>query len=309
LGLATGRVIVVRDVQVPPGLGPPAWAGPRVRQPWHYEVVEIAEHIAALQRDGQLMAAAAEQAGLSTPVPSCPGWQVRDLLRHQGYVHRWAGRFVTDRLPDAVPEPSETEILAANPPDGQLLAWFREGHAALVAALGAAPPDVSCWTFLPAPSPLAFWARRQAHETAIHRVDAELAAGGSVTSPDPAFAADGIDELIMGFLARDERRLTDEQRAGGRRRVRVRAADGAGEWQVELTEDGERAASVRRGSGGGHADCTLAGPADCTLAGPAAGLYLVLWNRAEPGAATAVDVSGDRSVLRLWRDGMQVTWE
>jgi uncharacterized protein (TIGR03083 family) len=262
--------------------------------------VEIAEHIASLERDGTLMAAAAERAGLAAPVPSCPGWQVRDLLRHQGYVHRWAGRFVTERLPDAVPEPTEAEILAADPPDGQLPAWFREGHAALTDALRAAPPDLSCWTFLPAPSPLAFWARRQAHETAIHRVDAEQAAGGPVTSPDPALAADGIDELIMGFLGRHERRLTDEQRAGGRQVLHIRSVDAAGEWQAELTEDGTRAASVRRGSG--HA------AADCTLAGPAAGLYLVLWNRAEPGAATAVSVGGDAAVLRHWRDSMQVTW-
>jgi len=263
--------------------------------------VETAQHIDSLEQDGKLMAAAAERGWLRAPVPSCPGWQVRDLLRHQGHVHRWAGRFVTEGLEDAVPEPSEAEILAADPPDTQLLAWFREGHAALVAALRAAPPDLSCWTFLPAASPLAFWARRQAHETAIHRVDAQQAAGEAVSTTDPAFAADGIDELIMGFLGRHERRLTDEQRGGGRRRVRVRSADAAGAWQVELTEDGKRAASVRRGSG--------EGAADCTLAGPAAGLYLVLWNRAEPGAGTDVSVGGDAAILQSWRDGMRVTWE
>ena len=32
-----------------------------------------------------------------------------------------------------------------------------------------------CFAFLPAPSPLAFWARRQAHETGIHRADVESA--------------------------------------------------------------------------------------------------------------------------------------
>jgi len=266
---------------------------------WHHKGVEIAEHIASLERDGQRMAAAAEQAGLGAAVPSCPGWQVRDLLRHQGHVHRWAGRFVTEQLPDAVPEPGEADILAAGPPDDQLLDWFREGHAALVEALRAAPPDLSCWTFLPAPSPLAFWARRQAHETAIHRVDAEQAAGAAVTAFEPAFAADGIDELIMGFLGRHERRLTDEQRSGGRRHVHIQTADAVGEWQVALTEDGRRAASVRRGSGD---------PADCALTGPAAGLYLVLWNRAEPGADTDVSVGGDASVFRSWRECMRVTW-
>jgi len=262
--------------------------------------VEVADYIASLERDGQLLAAAAERAGLAGPVPSCPGWQVRDLLRHQGHVHRWAGRFVTDRLADAVPEPAEAEILAGDPADGQLLDWFRAGHAALVAALRAAPADLTCWTFLPAPSPLAFWARRQAHETEIHRVDAELAAGEAITSPVTAFAADGVDELIMGFLGRQARRLTDEQRAGHGRSVLVRATDDGSEWQVALTEDDSRTASVQRGSG--------TGPADCTLAGPAAGLYLVLWNRAEAGAATGVSADGDAAVLRSWRDGRRVTW-
>ncbi|MER6443505.1 hypothetical protein ABT275_45720 [Streptomyces sp. NPDC001185] len=38
---------------------------------------------------------------------------------------------------------------------------------------------MTCWTFNPArvPSPLAFWTRRQAHETAVHRYDAEAATG------------------------------------------------------------------------------------------------------------------------------------
>src|SRR6204780_1534249 len=59
----------------------------------------------------------------------------------------------------------------------------------------------SCCGFLDAPSPLAFWARRQAHEPAIHRADAESAAGD--VTPFPAvFAADGIDELLVCFASR-----------------------------------------------------------------------------------------------------------
>jgi len=262
--------------------------------------MDVAAHVGALDRDGRLLAATAERAGLAVSVPSCPGWQVRDLLRHQGYVHRWATRYVAEGLLAAVPGATEAEILAGGPPEAELLSWFRAGHAGLVAALTAADPDLTCWTFLPAPSARAFWARRQAHETAIHRVDAELAAGAPVSTFGAEFAADGIDELIMGFFGRDHLELSDdEQRAGSRRTVAVRAIDSGagGDWLLELTEDGTRAATVRRGGG----------VADCALAGPAEGLYLTLWNRAEPAAA-GVTVSGDETVLGAWRGGMRVTW-
>lgn len=260
--------------------------------------MNVSDYIGALEQDGTLLAAAAERAGPGASVPSCPEWQARDLLRHTGHVHRWATRFVAEGLPRPVSKRTEAEILAADPPDPDLLDWFRAGHTGLVRALTEADPDLACWAFLPAPSPLAFWARRQAHETAIHRVDAELAAGGALTPADPQFAADGIDELIMAFFGRDQQELTDEQRAGARQKMLVRTTDTGGAWLLELTEDGKLAVTVRRGEGA----------ADCTLAGPAAGLYLLLWNRAEPAAA-AVTVTGSPAVLRSWREGMRVTWQ
>jgi uncharacterized protein (TIGR03083 family) len=264
--------------------------------------MEVSEHIAALARDGELLAAAAQRAGLGAVVPSCPPWRVGDLLRHVSYVHRWAAMFVAEgRMERMADRASEPDVLHGGPPDDELLGWFDAGHKALVETLRAADPDVRCWTFMPAPSPLAFWARRQAHETAMHRVDAELASGEP--TPFPAdFAADGVDELIMGFFGRDHEELTDEQRAAGRQSLLVRATDTGGEWLLELTEDGKLAASVRRGGGPAQS-----GWARCTLAGPAAGLYPLLWNRADPEAAR-VRVSGDHAVFGAWQDGMRVTY-
>ena len=46
------------------------------------------------------------------------------------------------------------------PDDGELVDWYVAGHSALVEALATAPTDLQCWSFLAAPSPLAFWARR-----------------------------------------------------------------------------------------------------------------------------------------------------
>jgi len=265
--------------------------------------MEVTEHLAILDRDGKLLAAAADSAGLEATVPSCPPWQVRDLLRHIGYVHRWAGRYVAERRAERLPDrPGEAELLSGGPVDAELLDWFSAGHEALVTELTRAAPDLACWYFLDAPSPRVFWARRQAHETAIHRVDAELAAGHvtshEVTPHEAAFAADGVDELIMGFFGRDAEQLSDEQRAGARRRLQVCSTDTGQAWHVQLISDGTLATQVQRGGGA----------ADCTLSGPASGLYRLLWNRADPPTA-AVEVSGDRAVLDSWQEGMRVTWQ
>ena len=256
------------------------------------------------------MAAAAQRAGLTAAVPSCPGWQVRDLLRHTGHVHRWAASYVVHRLTSEVAEMPEAEQLSSGPSDADLLGWFTAGHAALADALAAAPADLACWTFLEAPSPLAFWARRQAHETTIHRVDAELAAGSGVTGFGQAFAADGVDELITGFLGRDAARAAGN-RATPPRRIRVLASDAGRAWEVGLTPDGQHvvlAGPAGEASARGEPDDLDGNHADCTLAGPAAGLYLLLWNRADTGAA-GVAAHGDVALLRSWRQGVRVTWE
>src|SRR4029077_4284715 len=170
-----------------PGPGPPARR--KLTQ------MEIAEHIDALRRQGERMADAAERAGLDAPVPPCSPWLVKDLLRHTGYVHRWAAQHITDRPGQILDGPPEEEILAGGADDAELLAWFRAGHAALAQTLATADPALDCATFMAAPSALAFWARRQAHEPATPRADAE-SASGATPDYEPAFAADGIDELI-----------------------------------------------------------------------------------------------------------------
>ncbi len=239
--------------------------------------METAEFTAILDQEGRLLAAAAEEAGTGAKVPTCPGWQVTDLLLHTGVVHRWATAFVAEGHTSYHPMGELPDLDGA-----ELLAWFREGHERLVDTLRSASPDLRCWHFLPAPSPLAFWARRQAHETAVHRIDAESARGGAPGEIAGGFAVDGIDELLVGFHARAKSRVrTEEPRV-----LRVRATDMDGAlWTVRLTQEPPAA---ERGD---------TGEADCEVAGPAAQLYLSLWNRLPFPA-----VSGDASVAELWRE-------
>ncbi|KOV57229.1 maleylpyruvate isomerase family mycothiol-dependent enzyme [Streptomyces sp. MMG1121] len=254
--------------------------------------METADFLQTLDREGRLLAAAAEAAGTDAKVPTCPEWQVRDLLRHTGAVHRWAAGFVADgeRAPRPFGDPPDLDGTA-------LVAWYRDSHRLLVDTLAAAPADVECWTFhrAPNPSPLAFWTRRQAHETAVHRYDAQAARAGadSPLTPDFApdiapditadFAADGIDELLRGFHARSKSRLRTEEPCA----VRVRAVDAGPDavWTVRLSA--EPPVTVR----------DAVGEAVAELSGPAAELYLALWNR-----RPVPSVTGDRSLAGLWRE-------
>ena len=256
--------------------------------------MEIAEHIAMLRRQGDLLAAAAERAGLDAAVPPCPPWLVKGLLRHTGYIHRWAAKHVTERPAQVLDGPPEEEILRGGVPDSELLDWFRGGCAALAQTLATADPALEYAVFIAAPSALAFWARRQAHETAIHRADAESAAG---TTPEyPAeFAADGVDELIMGFGRRRKYQPAASPHGG---LLRVLAVDTGDTWSVEAHEG--RLQPRRDAS-------DAADRAGCTVSGPASGVYLYLWNRREAGPA-GVTVVGDDSLLAAWQASVRVRW-
>ncbi|MFD7866776.1 maleylpyruvate isomerase family mycothiol-dependent enzyme [Streptomyces sp. NPDC059783] len=248
--------------------------------------MKIMEHIESLSAEGRLMADAAEEAGTGAPVPTCPGWRVRDLLDHTAAVHRWAAAFVTEGHRAYVPETEVPEL------DGTALVdRFRAGHQHLVTALENAPEDLECWTFLPAPSPLAFWARRQAHETRVHRFDAESALGRTPAPVAPAHAEDGLDELLRGFHARPKSRVrTDVPRT-----LRIRTTDTGAVWDVRLTT--EPPAAVRLDATEDRAEHTAR--ADCEVAATAGQLYLALWNRAPLDALPA---TGDTDLVRLWQE-------
>ncbi|MHC0433779.1 maleylpyruvate isomerase family mycothiol-dependent enzyme [Streptomyces sp. O3] len=251
--------------------------------------MDIAEYLRVLEKEGQLLADNAELAGLEAAVPTCPGWRVRDLLRHTGMVHRWATAFVAEGHRSPRPGDGEPELDGA-----ELLAWFRAGHARLVTVLQDAPADVECWTFLPAPSPLAFWARRQAHETTVHRMDSQSALRGTDgniadgdtadgDTIDAAFAVDGIDELLCGMHSRAKSRVRSAQ--PGVLRVRATGTGTDAVWTVRISEQ----TPVTERSD--------AGASDCELSGPAAQLYLALWNR-----APVPHITGDPELARLWRE-------
>jgi uncharacterized protein (TIGR03083 family) len=249
--------------------------------------MDFSEHLAALREQGELLAAAAERVDHGAPVPGAPAWQVADLIRHVGLVHRWAAGAVREGRRDGTVYGSDD---GSDVEGAALVEWFRAGHDALLETLAEADPGVRCFTFLPAPSPLAFWARRQTHETGIHRADVE-SAGGPVTPFPVDVALDGMDEIVAGFAARKSSKWTDPERTLG-----LLPTDAPGEgWLVHVSAAGSAPVRSAAAAAGG----------ECVVRGPASDLYLLLWNRVD---AAGMEVSGDDGVLSAWRKRVRVRW-
>ncbi len=228
---------------------------------------------------------------LSDPVPTCPGWTVRDLVTHVGGVHRWATTVVADRLTENVEH--DTDFFDAPDEPDRFLPWFVEGGSTLVRTLRAAPDDLRTFVFLKdAPPAKMFWTRRQAHETTIHRVDAQAARLGRRPSTAEAgiprsLALDGLDELLTGFVPRRSSRLrTDEPF-----RTVVAPTDAAAAWTVSVSA---HPPVVTEGAEPG---------AHSRITGTSAALYLGLWNRGDDIAE-----NGTVDLLGHWREQVRVRW-
>lgn len=225
----------------------------------------------------------AHRAGPDAAVPSCPGWTVRDLVAHQGMVHRWVAAVLRGRRLDAAAVEEEGRRTVDQ------LDWLDTGVKDLLQAFVDTPADADLWFLLPREDGSAreAWARRQCHETTVHALDAMAASLGrpplaGETWLRPARAADGVDELLTGFLRWPRAPLRLPEPAG----VLVESADTGEDWTLLLGPDDPP--STRRGR--------ISTP-DVTVRGPAVDLLLTLWNRATPDS---VSVS-DPAFLTAWR--------
>jgi uncharacterized protein (TIGR03083 family) len=141
--------------------------------------------------DYELLAAAIPETPVD--VPSCPGWTTNDLAKHmaQVYLHQ---AFVVE----TGNKPEEKEHLVPYPRTEDYSEFMGWGFEAIAKALDVSRAERKTWSWHHSDFSVDFWFRRMAHETVIHRIDAELAAG-SVTPIDEALALDGVDE-VLDFL-------------------------------------------------------------------------------------------------------------
>ncbi len=260
---------------------------------------EATWHLAALTVAAAARAERAEGAGLDATVPTCPGWTVADLVAHQGMVHRWAASNL--RL-DGADIPSTIEILR-DVPAADLLPWFADGVTELLETFAATPSDVAAMVFLnDAPAPRAFWARRQAHETTIHSIDALAAGLGRYPTAEEAgvdhdLALDAIDELLRGFFTRGSSGLAEDRPL----RIAVQPTDAGRGWLLHARPEGIVTDRVA------HSVSPTTPPdgtaADAVFCGTAAQLYLGLWNR-----GAEITSAGRTDVLDRWHQVQRVRW-
>lgn len=153
----------------------------------------------ALTEQNRLLGELTRDADPSTPVPTCPGWTLQQLVRHVGRGHRWAAAMVRERAGSPADPRTVADGKPPADPDG-VLAWLHESAAAVIDAVAATGADVPIWTFT-GPRPAAWWIRRRLHEETVHRADAALALGVPVDlAPEPA--ADGLSEWLDLLTAR-----------------------------------------------------------------------------------------------------------
>jgi uncharacterized protein (TIGR03083 family) len=236
--------------------------------------VEQRDYVAALRWNATVAARTARETSLDTTVPSCPEWKVRDLLHHLGSHHRW----VAGNL-DRPPEGAMFKPPGQRPEDPAVADWLETGADALATKLAALDPATPCWTWVPFDHTVGFWARRTTHETAMHRWDAQNAAGAADVI-DGELAVDGIDEYLALLSMFRGRAFPD---AGS---VHLHSTDAPGEWVVRFDSEGMH---VTREHAKG----------DVAVRGPASDLLLVLFGRKR---TDTVDVLGDAPLFDRFRE-------
>lgn len=235
-------------------------------------MITYERHVEALRREAAALASAARGGPLDSPVPACPEWDLRGLLAHVGHGFRVVAGIVRDHT-DA-----EVSFEDLDAPAEGVVEWFEDSTAELIEALTNEPPDSPAWNWSGDDQTVAFWARRMAHEAAVHRWDGEGAVG--TPSPiDPEMAADGVDELLGVYLPTS----LGESPTDVSGTVEVEATDSGDTWFVRLRPD---TSDVARG--------TPTSPADSRMRGTASDLMLAIWGRSVP-----LDVSGDARVAAV----------
>lgn len=218
----------------------------------------------------QLVAAATLRMNLM--VPTCPEWNIEQLVAHLGSHHRWVTASIEAQDPTTeTPDVPEPDLLG-----DELLDWLTAGVDELARLLENVPEDRPAWSWS-GDYRKGFWSRRTTIETMIHRWDVENAVGAPQPL-DAALAADGVDEMATVIVPLEGGPSSDVTPGT----VHLIATDVGQEWS--LTRNPEGTVGTREVSGDAP---------DLRVTGTAEALLLCLWGRGT--AELDIDASGSAS--------------
>lgn len=169
--------------------------------------------------------------------------------------------------------------------------------AGLLDEFAARSPEAPTLTWYAPEQNVGFWIRRMAQETVIHRVDAELAAGVPLAEIPDDLAVDGVDEVLVRFLAHGSREWVEDfgdslADCDGRSVV---VTAGTRRWLVRLTPNGVDVDPLDPGAGDtGAGEAGAAG-----VSGSPVDVLLWLWRRTDDDA---ISLSGDRALIVKLRE-------
>lgn len=221
-----------------------------------------------------------------TPVPTCPGWTLRQLFRHVGRGNRWAAQIVADRLDIAL---DPREVRGGKPPEepDAAIDWLNSGAQLILDSVDGVGADTDVWTFI-GPRPAQWWIRRRLHEATVHRADAAIALGTDFRLA-PEVAADAIDEWFERVAVEAN---VDSSPLNPGTTLHLHATDDglgvAGEWTLTGTDTGI-AWSHEHGKG------------DAAVRGTAQNLLLAVVRR-QTAADGGLEIFGDTAVWDGWLD-------
>lgn len=221
-------------------------------------------------------------------ISTCPDWTLFDLAVHVGHGHRWAAYIVERRATKPVPNTAVDDLEPPSGPDA-MAAWLLAGARRLADAVADVGPDARVWTWS-TDHTAGFWLRKLAHDTVVHRIDADLTVGREPTIAAD-LATDGVSDLLASIVilsAPDHPDPIFGDLVGDGETLHLRATDidpgATGTWLVRRTPAGVRWEY-------GH------GAADVTVRATAMDLLLVLNRRAAP---SRVEVSGNETLFTYW---------
>jgi uncharacterized protein (TIGR03083 family) len=241
-----------------------------------------AEYCDAVAAEVRRLSEILSGADLETPVPTCPPWNLAELVKHVGSIHHWAGRMVENVAQERLSW-KELDLELPADPSGYP-AWFTAGGEQLVTRLRTSDPNAPMWAW-GADHHARFWARRMTHETGMHRADAELTLGRE-PSFEPAIASDGIDEFLENLPEAAYFAPNVKELRGDGETIHFHATDADGEWLIELTPE---SFSWQHGHGKGSA----------AVRGTASDLLLLTYGRRKHGDGR-FEAFGDSTVLDRW---------